>query len=513
MQLDRLTVHLRKRSSWEAIELGTALVRRHAAAIWKPWLLLTGTVFVAVNAAAWAIDQIWLAAWLMWWLKPVFDRIPLFVISRAAFGDTPSTGRTLRAQWDWGWRPLLSYLTWRRLSPARSVFMPIELLEGGDRKQQRERRRTLGGPVYLLTFLLVLVCVNFELVLFLGFAVGIFFFIPIEYLPESARAAWSLVFQSPPVWVEIGINALVWTAVSIIEPFFVGAGFGLYLNQRAQLEAWDVELVLRKLRKRLTAATVPFALALVWCLSVPGDALAQGVDGGRPVSTCTADSDDRTMHLSEVFGDRFQDPADFQKAAEQAYQDPLLNNKRKISAWRKRNAQAPRELSDLPDFPLAKLIAFIAEWGLWIIVGSLVVLLLATAPRWLPWMRGSFKRTKPKESKIQTDISLVPEHLPDDIVAEARRLWRDDKPRHALALLYRGSVEAMSERACVILPPGATEAQCLRAARKMPDADDRGLFAKMVRIWQYAAYAWKLPDEQEFEALLEELRQRYRWGT
>lgn len=33
MRLDRLTVNLRARSPWEAVELGSTLVRHHAAAI------------------------------------------------------------------------------------------------------------------------------------------------------------------------------------------------------------------------------------------------------------------------------------------------------------------------------------------------------------------------------------------------------------------------------------------------------------------------------------------------
>jgi len=30
-------------------------------------------------------------------------------------------------------------------------------------------------------------------------------------------------------------------AVAILEPFFVGAGFAMYLNRRVELEAWDIE--------------------------------------------------------------------------------------------------------------------------------------------------------------------------------------------------------------------------------------------------------------------------------
>ena len=63
MRPEDLDVALRPRSSWEAIELGTALLRRHAGAVWRPWLLATLPLFALLNAAAWALDQ-QLAGWL-----------------------------------------------------------------------------------------------------------------------------------------------------------------------------------------------------------------------------------------------------------------------------------------------------------------------------------------------------------------------------------------------------------------------------------------------------------------
>jgi hypothetical protein len=157
--------------------------------------------------------------------------------------------------------------------------------------------------------------------------------------------------------------------------------------------------------------------------------------------------------------------------------------------------------------------AFLAEWGLWILVGGLVLLLLLTLPRWLPWMRGSLRRRKPLPVEVETEALQLPEVLPDNIPAEARRLWAQGKPRHALALLYRASVETMAQRADVVLPPGATESECLRASRRMPDNEDRSLFARIVRVWQYAAYAQQLPAQAEFDELLSSLQLRYRWAA
>src|SRR3546814_20777833 len=70
----------------------------------------------------------------------------------------------------------------------------------------------------------------------------------------------------------------------------------------------------------------------------------------------------------------------------------------------------------------------------------------------------------------------------------------------------------MAQRAQVTLVPGATESECLRASRRMPDPQDRDAFAHIVRVWQYAAYARRLPDEAEFDAMLGTLAQRFGWA-
>ena len=34
--------------------------------------------------------------------------------------------------------------------------------------------------------------------------------------------------------------------IGFLDPFYVAAGFAMYLNRRAELEAWDVEQELRR---------------------------------------------------------------------------------------------------------------------------------------------------------------------------------------------------------------------------------------------------------------------------
>ena len=35
---------------------------------------------------------------------------------------------------------------------------------------------------------------------------------------------------------------MLWVTYGLIEPFYIAAGFGIYLNSRVHLEAWDIEL-------------------------------------------------------------------------------------------------------------------------------------------------------------------------------------------------------------------------------------------------------------------------------
>ncbi|WP_101926282.1 MULTISPECIES: DUF4129 domain-containing protein [Luteimonas] len=524
MRVDTVQVELRPRSPWEAMELGNALVRRHAVAIWWPWLLASLPVFAAINAIGWTTDRLGWAALALLWLKPVFDRIPLFVLSRAVFGTAPGWRQTLAAQLRWGWRPMLGHLTWRRASPWRALTLPVDLLEGGPATQVRARRQVLSDGVGGHALLLTGICVLFSLVLLLSQGLLAFLFVPTELLSESARAAWTLVSQDPPRWAQLLFNLALWLAVSIVEPFYVAAGFGLYLNRRTQLEAWDLEIAFRRLHARVAPGAGVLAAVLACGLlspQAPAQDTAPQTTPVTPTKTWTprdraaqtdadTDTDDaaRAPTLPQVFGDALADPGRFDDAVETAYADPLLGGK----------ATPPPRPRDAPDLGglawLVGLLSTLAEYGLWAVFAILVLALAWTARRWWPWLRGSLATPVDDDAALDTSPAPpAPEPLPDDLLTAVRRLWHDGARRRALALLYRGSVAAMATRAGATLVPGATEAECLRVSRRLPDPEDRAAFAGVVRVWQRAAYAQRLPDDAEFDALLATLAPRFGWSA
>ncbi|GAB3101892.1 DUF4129 domain-containing protein [Lysobacter terrae] len=518
MRIEDLTVALRPRTAWEAVELGTALVRRHAAAVWRPWLLLSLPALLLINALCWAIDEIWLAGLLMWWLKPLFDRIPLYVLSRAVFGHVPSVGETLRAQWRFGRRWLPAYLTWRRLSPARAIYLPVDLLEGGEGAEARARRSALGSPIYGVAAMMFLVFAHFEMALVLGGISAVMLFVPTDVVQETAARLWN-VFESQQAWVQFAENLLLWIATSALEPFYVGAGFGLYLNRRTEIEAWDIEMVLRRLRNRLSHATAPLLVLCALWLGALQPAHAQD-DGDpfvddTPVQTAepaTPPARAEQSTLREVFGARAVEDEGWRQAVKRAYEDPRVSPKRTVMQWVPKNPQQPKPPN--PNTPswlqsFAGIFASIGEYGLWIVAGAIVLALLITAPRWLRWIRDPAHRRQREDDEVKRETLAEEAPLPDDVATATRRLWQSGHQRDALALLYRASVEAMTQRAHVVLVPGATEAHTLRASRQLPTAEDRDVFARVVRVWQIAAYAHGLPDDGEFEALLSQVAQRF----
>ncbi|WP_188241439.1 MULTISPECIES: DUF4129 domain-containing protein [Stenotrophomonas maltophilia group] len=536
MRIDRLDVALRARSGWEAMELGSALSRRHARAVWGSWLLASAPLFVIFNALGWWLDAFgW--AWLaMWWCKPLFERAPLYVLSRGIFGEPVGALAALRAQRSWGNAGFWGYLGWRRFSVLRSLCLPVNLLEGSAPAQRGARRRAVAAGAAGAAVVLTVACMAFEGVLVSGAIGAVFMFMPLELMSESWRAAWDMIGQDTPAWAQLGFNLACWLASVLIGPFYVGAGFGLYLNRRTQMEAWDVEIALRRLRERLLPAAS--TLALLLCLALPlasAPVHAQDAQTGAEQADGAKEDEDRAEEPATaandpantptmIFGAAPVDTAGFRQAVNRAYEDPLQRPTRQVTRWKpiEQAEEKKKEDKTLQSDGSSKgersnrkagiaWLARLAEWGLWGLLGVLLLVLLLTARLWLPWLRGSGRRKAEAAPQVVVEQVELPVVLPPDVATQAGLLWDQGRPRQALALLYRASVRTVGERSGIALPPGATEAQCLRASRRMPDATDRDLFARIVRMWQYAAYGGRLPSRADFDALADTLRQQYRW--
>jgi hypothetical protein len=515
MRIDQMTVALRVRSPWQAMDLGLRMVRANARAVWLPYFLFAGSVFVACNLLAYFLDQLWLGWFLMWWLKPVFDRIPLHVLSHVTFGSYPSFRETLRAPLQWRFGLWASWLSYRRFSFWRSFSMPVDILEGLNKERLSMRRSVLIGAVTTQLIGLSFICMAFEWVLISSIFMLFYMFIPIEYLSNSVEIFFTNFFQNPSLWTTLIFNTVFFISIAIISPFYVGAGFAVYLNRRTQLEAWDIEIAFKRIAARLSQTSAALLLiAAVFFGTTPASsayAAAEKPAAAKPAAELKT--------IQQLLGSDYRaEPATVSEAVKKAYTDKNLSAKEKYTAWeaidKKKKKAKPEQYKNTQASPFEGVInaatngiAFIAEYGLWILLAILLSWLIWKAADWMPWLKDKLPAKRELDDLSEKEV-LSLTNLPSDLSSAVRRLWTQ-QPRAALALLYRGSVEKLADRLGTPFPPGATEAECVRRSRRLTEAESQAIFQRVVRAWQAAAYAHRLPNGDEFDALLNEWSLRW----
>lgn len=496
MELERISVVLRPRTPREAIDLGAAMLRANAAAVWSAWFAFTAPVFIACNALGVLLGLPWLGLVLMWWLKPLFDRLPLYVLSRAVFDRTPNWRETLRGQRQWSWRSTLAALSWLRIDSNRALRLPMELLEGAPRKQRMARWKVLRRRIVADTSLLTYGCLQFELVLFLSAWLLALLLIPSEWRPQSLVDFFRHdVRDASTMWILLGAS-VAYLAMSAIEPLYVACGFALYLNRRTQLEAWDIDLAFRRMRTRLQALGKMLGVLLVCACAWPLSGHAATSANVPPKPTATS--------LQQVFRQPV-DGADqrFATAAAETYRDPRFGGERKVRKWVfKYTPKATSSAQPIPFPAFGTALAVVFKAFMWLLLIVAIGALLRFAWRW----RGRLALTpaEPASALSQSvHASVVADApLPTDLAGAARALWQAQHQREALALLYRGCVEQTARLLKVPPSSDATEADWLRRAAAIDDPARAQRVIAIVRTWQFAAYAGRYPDDAGIESLL-----------
>jgi hypothetical protein len=238
--VDTLAVRLRPRTPNEAIDLGVRLCQSAAPAVWRCYLVAAVPVIALALASTELIG--WWATFVVWWMKPWLDRTILFVLARAAFGQPTTVGDLWRSQWRVWWRPFLFTITVRRLSLWRSLTEPVYLLEDGPAIGSGPRIQQIRSRVMAPAFMMTQAFAMAEIAVYIALF-SLFFW----FAPAGVTVDLSAMFSDEvPTAMAIASFAANVIAVLLIEPFYVAAGFAMYLNRRAELEAWDIEQEFRR---------------------------------------------------------------------------------------------------------------------------------------------------------------------------------------------------------------------------------------------------------------------------
>ena len=463
MQPADIAIALRRRTPWEAMDLGLAMLQRWWRRVYLPLFLVVATA----AGCAWALGawarNLWVAFFVFWWLKPLYDRVVLHVLSRAVFGEVQGLRAVLRDAREWLGAGLLPYLLlrwWPDLS--RSFNLPVRQLEGQRARAGRERRNVLSRRIGSYATWLTIACVHFEAVLTFSLVNLASLFLPAKAFEGQDLTA---AFLSGSLFSYHQL--LAWAvAVVIVEPFYVAAGFALYLNRRTLLEGWDIEVALRKITQRHAAA-----LLLVCCMI--------------PLACLAVEEKDPKREVAEVL-----------KAKEFPHQVDALQWQRRNPLERDRPAREGGGWLGALGYALAHA----AQALFWLLAAAIVAYAVWWAVRMLPRMR------VPAPAAYQPPTSLfgmeiAPEKLPADVGAAAMGLARAGRLREALGLLYRGALSDLVHRRGVELLASHTELEALQLATKRVDPERSAYLQTLVRIWRECAYSRRSPVQLEVESL------------
>jgi hypothetical protein len=242
VQVESLIVRLRPRAPYEAADLGARLCQQAAASVYRCYLAVA-LPLVMLCLGSFEIAH-WLPALALWCCKPWLDRTILFVLSRAAFGQPTALGELWEAQRQVWWGQLILTFTLQRLSPWRSFTQPVYQLEGLSPGEAHKRVLQIRGQSTRAATLVTSAFATAETCLTLSILSLAFWLAPVGLTPDvrafvNGGAGIGDFMQLVPA-----ISYAL--AVLFLEPFYVAAGFAMYLNRRAELEAWDIEQDLRR---------------------------------------------------------------------------------------------------------------------------------------------------------------------------------------------------------------------------------------------------------------------------
>lgn len=483
MQLDQMSAHIRNRTAWEGVDLGFAMARQWFWPLWRLWWL-TALPVVLLSSLLLRESPLW-AATLVWWLKPLYEPLLLFWLSRRLFGETLLLRETL-GQWRRMLLPrLLANLTLRRFSANRSFYMPVAHLEGLRGAERVKRLGVLAGNSSAGIWLTI-VGAHIEMALCYSLVLLGFYLIPDELLQDSVWKMWQ---HEDAVLLWLG-NGAWFLAMSIFAPFYVAGGFALYLTRRSQLEAWDLELMFRRIAPRLKVvqSTIPVLLAAVTVtlLALPA------------APARAAESDPLTREQAQQLITQVLAEEDFGRKESETY-------------WKYVGKSEPAQSGEPPDWDLSWLpqLAQSIEWLLWIGAALLIGWLLIYLARFARYKPLSKTETAYRAPSVLFGLPVHPESLPHDIVAAVQALLAEQRVRAALSLLYRATLVQLIHAHHLRIPDSATEGECQRLVTSSRPEEEAGFFTQLTRAWICCAYGDRPPAHAEILALTGEWQRLY----
>lgn len=480
MQLSRLSIALRPRGDWSAIDLGFSIAQHwYWGMFWRGAILLLPILGVAI-----ALNNVILGVLLIWWFKPLYERIPLRYLSSAVFDESIPWRDSLRGCFD---RQLFLSLTFFRLSMRRTSYASISL-EKLDKTHISYRKVTLFRSLSMAILWLAMVGVVFEI------ASSIFIYQLLDSFFETARQVVTKADPSTLGKITVYVNDLFASlrSMSLVElsafltiyaaivlavlPFYISASFSLYINQRTKIEGWDIEVGFNKLMQRLGF------LSLALCLTFPIDLQAQ-----NPVDHETA--------ITEV-----KNSEDFNHVRSTELPDDLAS----FLEWLNQALKtSPGQVEARQASPIAPFLEIL----LWIVFACLIGYFLVQLLLLLPNIQTAKQAEKQTGSRNRVTSTMLAK-LPRNILYSAQQAWNSEDPRRAYSLLYLGSIRYLRDEYACQIGQEETEGECLRRISHL-ETHICDAFLEILASWQRVAYQGVVIQEPQFSRALQTFGQHF----
>jgi hypothetical protein len=480
MQLERATAVLRPRRSWEAVDLGFHMARRWFLPLWLMWMTTAFPLFLLLHLMM--PESFGLALLLFWWLKPLYEPVMTDWLGRALFNEQTPVREQLRRFPRILPQGLPGNLTWRRLSPSRSFFLCLQQLEGLRGEQFSKRTKLLYSTSPNSGWLTVLMF-HIESILYLGM-IGLV----IMLLPETVEIDFGLLDSISNSSVVAWTNSIFYLlAASIVAPFYVAAGFSLYINSRTDLEAWDIEIDFRRIAQQASQRAQPRVL--------PGSTLAvvvllaASILLASPGTAYALDRQEARESIAEILSHE-----DFGKTVMRKEWRGIEEAKRETDD-RHAKGFSPGHLEWL-----ASLLRLLAYAVIALFAGWLVFRIVQSLNGLEPARKRRTTAPAPEHRLLQADHD-EDDFIPGNPVHAAIQLCEEGQLRRAMSLLYRATIHHYIRLRKLDIPDSATEGECLEVVRQGRPQQESRYFETLTRSWQCLAYGGSRLSPEELISL------------
>lgn len=511
MKLENVTAEIRPRNKWESVDLGVLLTQKNLKFIALAWGTLVVPFFLLILLGAffwydstllrYDNESLWLykfaygiAPFLcVWWLKPLYEKVLLYVFSRRLFGEKLSFSSLLSEWKNIYFKGNLKLLINRRFSLQRCFTLPISELEGltgaAFKKRQNLLSRNGGDGATSLTIATISLSHLSMFTFYISYVWLTMYGYQSSFIIDQVNLFVDGFFgvhindDSTPVMLFTLFNYML--ILSVFTPFYIGGGFSLYINSRTITEGWDVELAFKRMSNRLQDVRGGKSNILFKTI-ITFTALFYFI-GTQP----TAAQEEGNSKIEKI-------------VAGEEFAVDILESEHKI--YKKNDKNMP-ELGFLAG--LFSFIVHVIPYLFYLLIVSgvafLIYLLIKNAHLLKkPTGKINLERLPVKKARTVLGMEVTKESLPEDILAAARLAWESGDKKLALSYLYRGAIAWMVNTAELPILESDTEHDCIKHAKVIEPVEVVQYFVYLTNLWVNLTYGKIPPDEDCIDKLCQQ---------